>query len=367
MLKKRRSRKAAPQDLGLTTQAMAGARFINPDGSFNVIRRGLPWWRTSGIYERLITLTWPRFFACILAAYLLGNLAFGSVYYFIGRQDMMGVIADNEWQRFEEDVFFSAQTLTTVGYGRISPKGVLASTIASFESLVGLLGFAVGTGLLFARFARPKAHILFSPQALIAPYQGGIALMFRIANERSNQLIEVEVQVSASFVKGDDHSQREFHTLVLERSSINFFPLSWTLVHPIDERSPLFGMTESNLGERNPEFFVLVKGFDDVFSQVVHARFSYKAHEIIWGARFVRIFQQEGKHVALDLSHLGEFEPAILASSLETHQNDLLHAEAEAVLQGQGVDDSAEEDSEEMSEDGRVGNRRETSEMERET
>jgi inward rectifier potassium channel len=195
------------------------------------------------------------------------------------------------------------------------------------------MSFAIGTGLLYGRFARPKAHILHSPQALIAPYQGGVALMFRIANERSHQLIEVEVQVSASFVKGENAAEREYHNLALERNSVNFFPLSWTVVHPIDERSPLFGLTEAALSERDPEIFILIKGFDDVFSQVVHSRFSYKAQEIAWGARFVKIFEQDGSHVAIDLDRLGEHEPAILVSSLESRQKALLQAEAEAAMQ----------------------------------
>jgi inward rectifier potassium channel len=327
---------SAPQDLGLTTQALTGARFINSDGSFNVTRRGLPWWRVQGFYERLITMPWLRFYLIIATGFIAVNFVFGAAYFFIGKNDMMGVIADSEWERFEEDVFFSAQTMTTVGYGRISPKGIGASSLAAFESLIGLLGFALSTGLLFARFARPRARILFSPQAVIAPYQGGIALMFRIANERSNQLIEVDVQVSASFIRDDsDGSQRDYHALNLERRSINFFPLSWTIVHPIDERSPLFGVDQAKLVNLQPEFFILIKGFDDIFSQTVHARYSYQAHEIVWGARFKKIFHQEGHHVIIDLDRLGEMEPAVLASSLEEHANSELQAEAEAAMQSE--------------------------------
>lgn len=331
------SRKPKPvqDDLGLTTRDLGSTRFINRDGTFNVVRYGLPWWRSMGVYDRLITMGWMQFYLLILTFFTLINIGFGSIYFLLSPTDLMGVIQKSELQRFTEDIFFSAQTLTTVGYGRISPLGFWPSAIASFESLLGLLIFALFTGLLFARFSRPKASIIYSEHALIAPYRGITGFMFRIANARNNQLIEVDVQITVSLLKQPSNSsnqgaittdnknkipntiEREFHNLDLERKRIDFFPLSWTIVHPIDESSPLFGMDAERLVAYDPEFFILIKAFDDVFSQTVHSRFSYKVSEVVWGGKFKVIFGVENGSMAINLSRLSEFEPVPLSSSIE--------------------------------------------------
>jgi inward rectifier potassium channel len=168
--------------------------------------------------------------------------------------------------------------------------------------LVGLLGFALATGLLFARFSRPTAKIIFSERAVVAPYRGITAFEFRIANARRNQLIEVEAKVLfARFEDSDGNSIRRFYTLALERNKVVFFPLSWTIVHPIDEASPLFGLTAADLTATNAEFLVLLTGIDETFSQTVHARSSYQADEVIWNAKFSSIFKKGGKGNTLSI------------------------------------------------------------------
>jgi inward rectifier potassium channel len=181
--------------------------------------------------------------------------------------------------------FFSAQTLTTVGYGHLSPNGHWVSAVAAAESLLGLLSFALATGLLYGRFSRPHAQIRFSRQALVSPYREGKALMFRFMNLRSNQLIEVEATVVLSFQEADSPT-RQYVTLPLERCKISLFPTSWTVVHPIAEDSPLFGRNEADLRKAGVEIIVLIKAFDDTFAQTIYQRTSYTHDELAWGVRF---------------------------------------------------------------------------------
>ena len=167
----------------------------------------------------------------------------------------------------------------------------MTNTVATFESMAGWLYFAMAAGLFYGRFSRPHARIIFSKNALIAPYRGGIAFEFRIANERDNQLIEVEAQVLLSRRENHDgQTKRVFYPLTLERTQVTFFPLTWTVVHPIDESSPLIGVTQDSLIESDAEFLILLKAFDDTFSQTVHARSSYKHNEVIVGAKFGTIY-----------------------------------------------------------------------------
>ncbi|MCU0433002.1 MAG: ion channel [Bacteroidia bacterium] len=285
----RRTNSTLTTDLGLGTKTGAG-RSINKDGSFNVKRIGLPRFRPYEYYDRLILMPWGKFLLMIISFYVLLNFIFAGIYVLIGVEHLMGITAQNPADRFLEAFFFSSQTLTTLGYGRISPVGTLASTVAAFESMLGLLGFAMATGLLYGRFSKPKANVLFSTHAIVAPYRDNQrGLMFRMTNKRSNQLIEVEVDVTLALVE-PGASGRSFYPLNLERKKINLFPLSWTLVHPLDESSPLFGMSEQEMIDQQLELFILVKAFDDSFSQTVYCRTSYRAEEIIWGAKFVPMF-----------------------------------------------------------------------------
>src|SRR4030095_16112875 len=174
-------------DPGLTQQFSAPLRrIINKDGSFNVHRRGIPW-RDVHPYLHLINMSWSGFFAVVFLAYLVVNTLFALAYYSVG--SIQGSDAATALGRFSNDFFFSAQTLTTVGYGAMSPRGLTANSLSAFESMVGLMGFALATGLLFGRVSRPSSRIKYSENMIVAPYQDGWSLQFRIVNKRVNSLI----------------------------------------------------------------------------------------------------------------------------------------------------------------------------------
>jgi inward rectifier potassium channel len=236
-----------------------------------------------------------RFISIIFIAYFIINCFFASLYLLIGMHQLQGSNGESFAAKFWEAFFFSAQTFTTVGYGGLSPVGFGASAISSIESMMGWLAFALATGLVYGRFSRPKARLLFSSHAVIAPYRDILAFEFRIANLKSNQLIEVEVQVIMTKVESTEEGGkiRKYYELELERSRVNFLSLSWTVVHPITQNSPLRNWNEENIQQGEPEFLVLIKGYDDTFNQTVYSRSSYWYNEIIWGAKFNSMYDNE--------------------------------------------------------------------------
>jgi len=262
-------------DPGLTQQFTGVLqRSINKDGSFNVYRRGVSW-RDFHPYLRLLNTSWLRFLGEVLVAYVAVNTIFAAVYFSLGPGQLQGDYAPNAMGRFLNDFFFSAHTLTTVGYGNIAPRTLPANILSSIEALTGLLGIALATGLLFGRFSRPSARIAFSERMLVTPYQDGLSLQFRLVNLRPNVLVEAQGTLVLMTVEGPPGAMtRKFETLKLERDGIYFLALTWTVVHPIDESSPLYGKTPEDLARLQAEFLILVKGFDDTFSQTVHARYS---------------------------------------------------------------------------------------------
>jgi inward rectifier potassium channel len=278
-------------DPGLTQKFTHSLRrTIRPDGSFNVVRRGTNW-RDIHPYLYLINVSWTTFFGIILGAFFALNLLFAIAYMLIGIEHLHGAESPSAYERFLNAFFFSSQSLTTVGYGSISPFGIPANAIAALEGFVGVMGFAVGTGLLVGRVSRPSARIGFSKQMLIAPYQDATALQFRVVNRRSNTLMEISAQVLAMTVEVvDGRPERRYFMLALERPGILFFPLTWTIVHPIDQTSPLYGKTAADFARLQMEFLILLKGTDDTFGQVVHQRFSYRYDEVVWGASFAPAF-----------------------------------------------------------------------------
>jgi inward rectifier potassium channel len=271
-------------------------RVINPDGSFNVIRRGTNWHDVNP-YLHLVSISWPRFFGWVLLAYILVNSLFATLYFLLGPGALTHELDLNHGAgRFLQCFFFSSQTLTTVGFGVIAPAVPAANIVAAFEALAGLLGFAVATGLLFGRVSRPSARIGFSKKALIAPYQDGTSFQFRVVNRRANTLIEPAATLMLMTVdRSDGNSRRDFRLMKLERPSIMLFPLTWTIVHPIDSESPLLGKTAADLEALQAEFMVLVKAWDETFGQTVHQRFSYRYSELVWGGRFTPAFGVDTK------------------------------------------------------------------------
>src|SRR5579862_9453651 len=264
-------------DPGLTQQVTGTlTRAINKDGSFNVERRGTSW-RDIHPYLHLINASWVTFFALVFAGYVVVNTVFALIYFSLGPGQVQGTNAATPLARFLNDFFFSAHTLTTVGYGNFAPSTVAANSVAAVEAMVGLMGFALATGLLFGRVSKPSARIGFSENALMAPYQDQTSLQFRIVNMRSNVLIELQASILLMTVEGPPgRLARKYQTLALERERVYFFPLTWTVVHPIDEASPLYGKTPAQLEELQAEILILIKGFDETFSQTVNSRYSYR-------------------------------------------------------------------------------------------
>ncbi|MEL6649213.1 MAG: ion channel [Bacteroidota bacterium] len=289
------------------------ARLINPDGSFNVrkINVGLG---AVNPYLYLVSISWWKFSLLVTATFVVLNAVFALAYLAAGFEGLGGDPSLPFIEKFATCFYFSVQTFTTVGYGSISPMGHLTNIIASFEALVGLLAFALATGLLFGRFAQPSAKIQFSPQMVMAPYRHINGLMFRIVNRRRNQLIDLSVRLVLMMYEIEDGEEKMmYYNLELERNHVNLFPLTWTIVHPIDKESPLYGLTKESLDGRNAEFLILISAYDDTFAQMVHQRSSYKCTDIIWGARFVRAFHtdEDGQSI-VDIDKVGICEYAEL-------------------------------------------------------
>lgn len=301
--------KPLDRELGFGRNVTLNGRLMNSDGSFNVERQ--PKNRWDNTYYHLITMPWGRFLVLLFSFFLLINILFSFVYLLIGVENFNGVTLGNFEHNFMQAFFFSSQTLTTVGYGHISPSGYLISILASFESFMGLLAFALMTGLLYGRFSRPSAKIIFSENLLIAPYKAGKGLMFRMGNASKSELIETEVQLLMAFNQREEDGSlvRKFYPLNLEINKINFFSLSWTVVHTLDENSPIFNFSEQDILDANAEIMVLVKGTDETAQQVVHTRRSYSGDEIVWNARFSPVIEHSAHGVPRVLTRkIGDHE-----------------------------------------------------------
>jgi inward rectifier potassium channel len=295
-------------------------RLLNRDGSFNVMRRQSRL-ASVGSYYSLLMMSWPKFIGLVVLFYALTNAVFACLYVLCGPGALQVAAGSELSSPFLRAFFFSIHTFSTIGYGNIIPVGLAANVVVAVESLFGLLGFALATGLLFARFSRPTAKILFSDSAVIAPYNGITAFQFRIINARNNQMIEVGARLLlAKFENVDGNRIRKYYPLPLEREKVVFFPLAWTIVHPVDQKSPLYGMTREDLIGSDAEFLILLTGIDETFSQTVHSRSSYRDDEVIFGAKFSNMYVQDddGHILGVDMSRFHSFErmelPQIAAS-----------------------------------------------------
>jgi len=307
------TKKINPEDdLGFGSQpVIRNQPLLNRDGSINVKRRGISIFNTADYYHNLIKMSWGKFWLIIITGYLIVNIIFAFIYVSVGKDSLYGADGTSTLDLFLNAFFFSAQTMSTVGYGHISPKGILANTIAAMESMLGLLAFALATGLLYGRFSRPSAKIAYSRNILVAPYLGnGRGLMFRLANLRKNILIDLSVEVIFSYNEDvDGKPVRRFFPLELERKKVSMLTLSWTIVHPLDDNSPLKEMTLDQLQKTEAAFSILLKAFDDTFSQTVHSRAAYYSEDLVWDARFTPSFDrdEEGR-IVLDLSRIHQYE-----------------------------------------------------------
>ncbi|AZI42601.1 transporter [Deinococcus psychrotolerans] len=311
-----------PHDLGLgrVVAEQSGERFLNKDGSFNVQRRGMGW-QSISLYGALLTVPWNLFFLTMGALYLALNALFGLIYFGLGsgalsEEPLMGM------GRYLACFFFSVQTFGTIGYGHVYPLSVAANTVVTVEAFVSLLGVALATGVLFARFSRPQSRILFSQVAVIAPFEGGKALMFRLINGRRSQLMNAKVEaVHTQFeTLPDGRRVRRFKRLQLERAEVTLFPLAWTVVHPITQDSPYWHTTLEALREADAEIMVVFSATDEAVQQNIHARSSYKIHEFRWNHRFADLYRRtRDGHLYVDAERLHDTEAILeeVAPSLE--------------------------------------------------
>jgi inward rectifier potassium channel len=297
------------QELGFGKTLTDSGRMMNPNGVFNVERERFGYWDNT--YFHLMMMPGWQFFVLALSGFILLNFAFSIIYCLIGIEHLHGTTPGNLMHQLTQAYFFSSQTLTTVGYGHISPDGLPANVIASFESFLGLLTFALISGLLYGRFSRPVARIAFSEKILVAPYRSGQGLMFRMVNAARSELIETEVQVILTVNQREENGNisRRFFALPLEIAKVSFFSLSWTIVHEINEKSPIYGFSHQDLIDAMAEFLILVKGTDEANQQMVHVRHSYTGEEMAWNARFLPVIGRNKKGKARVLTSLvGEYE-----------------------------------------------------------
>lgn len=288
-----------------------GGRFINKDGTFNIRKEGMAVWDRFSVFHKMLNMPRWKFITVVLLFYFTINLLFTGVYELIGFGELGGIIAKTNWERFKEIYFFSTETFTTVGYGRVNPVGDGANFVASIEALTGFLSFAIATGLIYGRFSKPKAYLVFSDHALIAPYQDKTAIMFRFASYKDNHVLtNVELTVTIGLqVPEDGKLVYKFYTLPLERSRADSLPLNFTVVHPIDEQSPLFGFGWDDMKTADVELYVLIRGFDDVYSSLVLQRTSYTYEEIKFNAKFIPMYREsgDGDTTILELDKLNEY------------------------------------------------------------
>lgn len=286
-----------------------GTRLINKDGSFNIVKKGAPLWEKHSIYRYLILTSWTKFFIFIVLFYFLINIIFASLYHIIGVEHLNGATGNSFKESMEQAFFFSSQTFTTVGYGHISPKGFWVNVVASIEAFSGVLIIAVFTGLLYGRFSRPVMKLWHSYNAVIAPHKDGSALMFRVANPKNSILTDVEVEIRLSMLKKEgDEIKRKYYQMDTQISKINFLTLSWTVVHPIDEHSPLYQITEEEWNKSDAEIIILFRAFEDTFSQTVNSWLSYAHSDVIWNAKFESIISYEDGQVSVDLTELNKYK-----------------------------------------------------------
>jgi inward rectifier potassium channel len=284
-------------------------RFLNQDGTVNIKRKVSDKHLGFDIYHWLLSISWKQFISLVFVSYVAVNTLFALVYFSIGAEKFGGMGVGTGSEKFYQLFFFSAQTLTTVGYGHIFPNSVFVSSVAAIESMLGLMGFALVTGLLYGRFSKPKADIQYSNEAVIAPYGDHTGFMFRIANRKQNELIETECKLALA-INNPETNRRDFHFLELERNQINFLPFTWTIVHPIDDKSPIFGVTEKEMHDWDAEFVILIKSITDTYFQTVYSRMSYKPKEIAWNAKFMPMKQKPDRSgsISINLKDIHSYE-----------------------------------------------------------
>jgi inward rectifier potassium channel len=285
------------------------ARLISPEGRSTLVQSGLQRKPFGDLYHLWLLASWPRAFGAVIAIYLAANVVFALGYFVVGG------IENARPGSFSDAFFFSVQTIATIGYGRMSPVSAGAHVLVTVESFCGLIGMALITGLMFAKFARPTSRVLWSEVAVVALQDGAPSFMFRVANARGNQIVEAQLRVGMLVFETTPEGERvrRMHDLPLVRSSSMVFALSWMAIHPIAPGSKLYGATAESLRAANAEIYCSLTGLDGTSSQTIHARHSYSVDEIQWGRRYVDIMGPlpDGR-MGIDYTRFHETKPAPL-------------------------------------------------------
>ncbi len=257
-------------------------------------------------YYLILAMRWPTFIVSVLLGYMAMNLAFAGLFWLVP-----GSVSNARPGAFGDAFFFSVETLATVGYGVMTPATLYGHIIATSEIFVGMFSTALVTGAFFARFARPRARLVFSEPAVIAPYEGRHAFMVRVASRRLQALSEVTARIS--FFRNEQVGEtrmRRFSELKLVRSSMPLLMFSWTLIHLIDEESPLFGLNDERLAAEGPALLVSITGFDEAISSPVNDRKTYRQEDVRFGHVFTDILRDlPGGFIELDITRIHETRP----------------------------------------------------------
>ena len=280
--------------IGNTSAAHVG-RLINDNGAFNVVHKNKSK-RFSEAYNYLINMSWGHFFVLSFILYTVANILFAGLYLVTGINEITATTG-NVYQDFLNAFFFSSQTFTTLGYGAMAPSGVASGIISSIEAFIGLMFFAFATGLLYGRFSKPRAAIRFSEHLILNELKAHKALMFRIENDRRSTMIQPKVSVTLKLSKKNRKGNyvNDFYNLELERRTINYLPTTWTIVHKIDENSPLSHFFEDNIKSLQGEFIVMVSYYDESFNQEVHQMYSYLLKDVKLHYRFLKTYYYNEK------------------------------------------------------------------------
>ena len=240
-------------------------------------------------YHLVVRTTWPRFLASFIFVFLAINLLFGFLYYLQGES-----IAGLKGIGFLEYFFFSVQTLATIGYGSMYPQTLYGHVLVTIEAMVGLLGVGMFAALAFARISLPRSRVVFSNAAVVNTFEGQPALMFRMANERKNRIIGAEVELSLFMQETtkDGYSMRRIYDLNLARNHTPMLALTWLVIHPIDEKSPLSKFSQGDLAKADFALVATVKGLDETVSQTIHSNHTYTFEDIRWNHRFVDLYRK---------------------------------------------------------------------------
>lgn len=305
------NKKNSNEDLGLGSVVIEEnrTRFVNRDGSFNVHRKGVFDRGSFSPYHAILDAPWWRFNLGILIYYLVANFLFAFLYMAAGKNAFPEIAYMDTYHRFGQVFFYSVQVITTLGTSPLHTANFMADLVLAIEAMVGLLGFALGASLFFARFSNPAPGIKFSKKAVISPYLDITGLMIRIINGRSNELINVNATLTLSII--DKDGIRRFHRLNLERNEVLLFPLHWTIVHPIDKESPIFAMTMKDLEDAHAEFLLAISATDQDLSKIIYARMSYLYSEVVMNAKFRKLIERTKRGTVLvDPKRISEIEKA---------------------------------------------------------